>query len=328
MPWFLALALGVLGCGGDGPSEDPNPSSAGQAAPGSRSVELDDGAGWAERLSEPTVPDLLAALAQPHAVVREAMGPHRLQIVTDVALSGDAAAARHPLDTPVVEDHAIHDELELRWAPVQSEGSEPELRLSLSQSNDHDRGRDVVVIGPTLYVRHAHRPWFHHLQEGPSSGLRSDELVEQWLDDAQRSVHDAIQLAAPRLALRADPVEGAGLSGGSAVEIVLAPADQVDPSLVAAGPTQGWRADAEIEAVEGTVRLDAGSGAWLSATVDVRYRLPAADGRVMSGHLHVQAQAAPGSVDVVRAPEGSRPLPSRLRYDDEQQRLLDGLAAP
>jgi hypothetical protein len=313
----LALALGGWACmGACGVEEAGDPGSAGAELSPERSA---GGERWSERLSEPTVADLLAALDQPHAVVRERVGPHRLEVTSDFALTpvGEPPAIHPPQGAPVVAAQAIHDQLELRW-DVPPEPSA--ARFALSQSNDHDRGRDVVVVGQTVHVRQAHRPWFHY--------TRDSDVVELWLDDAQHSVHDAIELAAPRLGLRAATVAGAGLDGGPAVEITLELAEATDAGLVVAGPTQAWRTGAEIQAVQGLVRLDAGSGAWLWATVEVRYALPGADGRTLQGSLQLQAQVAPGSPGTIEAPPESRPLPQRLRYDDEQRRLLDGLAAP
>jgi hypothetical protein len=307
----LAFALGPatgMACGGDDEAGDAPPSDAPTAA--TTRVAVD----WSTRLAEPGVRELLAALAQPHAVVRQRVGPHVLTVTTDLAL---APVIHPPLDSPVVSEQAVHDELRLRWAAP----PEPSAALfALSQSNDHDRGRDVVVVGQSVHVRQAHRAWVHY--------ARDSDVVELWLDDAQRSVHDAVQLAAPRLSLTAASLPGAGLDGGPAAEITLALADAADPGLVARGPTQGWRTGVEIQAVEGVVRLDAGSGAWLSATIDVAYGVAGADGRPLRGRLHVVAQVAPGSPGPIEAPPESVPLPQRLRYDEEQRRLLDGLAAP
>jgi hypothetical protein len=309
----LAVALGSLGMGACAGDDDPTRHPLGVAA---HAPAADD---WSARLTTPTVPDLLAALARPHAALRERVGPHALTVTTDFTLDpvGEPPALHPRLDAPVVTAQSVHDELALRWAPSPNPRS---ATFALSQRNDHDRGRDVVVVGQTVHVRQAYRPWFHY--------ARDSDVVEQWLDDAQRAVHDAVELAAPRLQLEASTHAGAGLEGGPAVEIALALAETSDPGLRAAGPTQAWRARAEILAVDGIVRLDAVSGAWLSATVDVAYGLPGADGRPLRGRLRMQAQLAPGDPGPIEAPPESQPLPQRLRYDDEQRRLLDGLAAP
>lgn len=310
----LAVALGLSACAGD---DEAGPDPAGAPAPAAADAPAADD--WSARLAAPTVPALLAALDRPHASMRARVGPHTLTVTTDFALApvGEPPAIHPRLDTPVVTAQAVHDELTLRWAAPPDPRS---ALFALSQANDHDRGRDVVVVGQTVHVRQAHRPWYHY--------TRDSDVVEQWLDDAQRSVHDAVELAAPRVRLQATTLAGAGLLGGPAVEITLALAETSDPGLRAADPTQGWRANAEVHAVDGVVRLDAVSGAWLSATIDVAYGLPGADGRPLRGSLHLQAQMAPGDPGPIAAPPESRPLPQRLRYDDEQQRLLDGLAAP
>lgn len=314
----LALALGlpplVAACGND---EDAAEAEPGEVAPGAATSRA--AVDWSARLAAPTVPDLLAALAQPHAVVRQRVGPHVLTATSDLALApvGEPATIHPPLDAPVVSAQAVHDELQLRWATP----PEPSAALfALSQKNDHERSREVMVVGQTVHVRQAHRPWYHY--------ARDSDVTELWLDDAQRSVHDAVQLAAPQLSLHTARKDGAGLQGGPAVEITLALADTTDSSLLAAGPTQGWRRGVEIQAVDGVVVLDAGSGAWLSATVDVAYGLTGADGRPLRGSLRLQAQVAPGSPGPIEAPADSVSEPQRLRYDEEQRRLLDGLAAP
>lgn len=309
----LAVGLGVAACGAD----EANPESApAAAATEARAAATED---WSARLAAPTVPTLLAALHRPHAEIRQRVGPHTLTVTTDFALTpnGEPPAIHPPLDAPVVADQAVHDVLALRWAAPPEPSA---ARFSLSQGNDHERGRDVVVVGQTVHVREAHRPWFHY--------TRDSDVVELWLDDAQRSVHDALQLAAPRLSLQAAPLPGAGLEGGPAVEITLALAEAPDPGLRAAGPTQGWRAGVEIHAVEGVVRLDAPSGAWLSASIDVAYGLAGADGRPLQGRVRMQAHVAPGDPGPIEAPPESVPVPQRLRYDEEQRQLLDGLAAP
>jgi len=314
MRWVLAAALaGGSACDDDGdgpgdPAAEPSRLPSRGAAPAES---------WSTRLQQPSVDDLLAALAQPHATLRDRLGPHQLQTTADFSLvpSGPPPAEHPPLDQPVVRPQQLHDELTLRFVPDPAG-----LRASLRQANDHERGREVVVADETIHVRKAHREWFHY--------PRDSDLIEQWLDDAQRSVHDVVQLAAPRLALTAAAVDGAGVDGAAAVEITLGLADGNAAERVAAGPTQRWRAGAQIDAITGTVRLDAQSGAWLHADVDVRYRVKGADGRELAGHVHLTGRVTLDPSLAVQPPAESAPLPSRLRYDHEQRELLRGLAAP
>ncbi|MEX1369031.1 MAG: hypothetical protein AB1Z98_38245, partial [Nannocystaceae bacterium] len=83
------------------------------ADPGSEPAEL------LARLADPAVPDLLAALAQPHADLRSSLGSHRLHTVTDFELAAPGSAQAEPplpaVDAPVVQPQAVHDELTLVW---------------------------------------------------------------------------------------------------------------------------------------------------------------------------------------------------------------------
>lgn len=314
----LAATVGTAACGDDARQDEaPERTAADHAGPAD---PASDPAAISARLAEPAVPDLLEALAQPHADLRSALGPHRLDTVTDFELAAPASAQAEPtlpaVDAPVVQPHAVHDELTLVWLEPDEAGP----RLSLSQHNDHDRGRDVIVLGETIHVRQQHRPWVHY--------TRDSNLLERWLDDAQSSVHDAVQLAAPRLSLQSETIPGGGLRGGDGVEITLGLADEIDTQLAASGPTRAWRGEVQLDAVEGVLRLDASTGAWVTAEIDVRYHLLGADERRLEGRLHLRGTLSPDPDAAVTAPTDSRPLPTRVRYDQEMRELLDGLAAP
>ncbi len=260
---------------------------------------------------------LLEALAQRHATVRAVVGPHRLTVhaVTALAPVGDPATPEPSVDSPRPVPQAVDDRLELVWAATQPNAP----RFSLSQANDHERSRDIVVDEGVMYTRAKSRAWYHQ-------PLQVD-VFELWLDDAQHAVHDAIELAAPRLAIQASEQPGAGIAGGSAIACELSVASSSDPALFVGGDRQAWRAGAEITGVHGRVVLDAGSGAWLSADVQVAFALPGPDGRMLAGSLAVTGTVAPGAAAVVR-PEGAVPLLERTRYTVERSRLLDGLAGP
>jgi hypothetical protein len=309
---LVGLALqAAVACGDD---EAPAPAEAG-AAP------ADPGTPWAERVGSHRVAELVAALAQPHAIARAAYGPHRLhtRAVFDLAPPPSEDDVVPALDQPVVAPQHLEDELELRFTAAA--GDPP--TFALSQKNDHDRGREVVVEGGRVYVKKAHRGWLHY-------PLESD-LYERWLDDGYHAVRDAVELAAPRLSFTTATRQGEGLSGGDAIEVTLSLADAVDASLVSTSPTRTWRADAEIESVRGTILLDAATGLWLSADIDVDYGLAAADGRALAGNLQLTAAIEAGpdaAIDPVKAPADASPLPERARYEAQAERLLDGLGAP
>lgn len=301
----LALAL-AGGCGDDAGAT----ASADAAAPAA--VAHDSGP-----LLRGDVRALLAALAQSHASVRAAVGPHRLTLhtITAIAPVGEPTTSEPKVDEPRPIAQAVDDRLELVWATTQ-----PNMpSFSLAQTNDHDRGREIVVDGGVMYTRARDRAWYQQ-------PLQVD-VFELWLDDAQHAVHDAIELAAPRLSVSASESAGAGLAGGGAIVCELSLAPGTDATLVPAGERRAWRGGAEITDVRGRVVVDAGSGAWLSADVQVAFGMPGPDGRPLTGSLAVTGTVEPGAGALVR-PQGAAPLLERTRYAVERSRLLDGLAGP
>lgn len=309
---LLLLSGAAVACGDDEASEPSEPG----AATG------EDTTPWSERLASHRVTELVAALAQPHAVAREAFGPHHLHTRAVFDLSPPPAEDDEPapaLDDPIVKPQHVEDEVDLVWSAAA--GEEPSF--ALSQANDHDRSREVVVAGGRVYVKKAHRPWLHYPLES--------ELWERWLDDGLFAVRDAVELAAPQLSYSTEVAAGRGLEGGDAIDVTLSTAGTVDDTLVSSSPTRTWRADAEIESVRGTIRLDAATGLWLSADVTVSYGLAGADGRPLAGTLALTGaiEAGPGAeIGPVRAPADASPLPERPRYQVQAERLLEGLAAP
>ena len=304
-PALLGLSVVVAqGCKDEG-GETPVPAA----------IPHDEGVDWSPRLREGGFDDILAALGQSHQALRSSIGPHELQYHALMSLA--PAAEREgspPVDTKVVDAQAVHDRLTLRWA-----GDEDGPTFALAQENDHERGRDVVVTQGQLYARLRHRGWSVHPVE--------TTVFELWLDDAQHAVFDAVEFAAPRLSVAAQVREGEGLADGEAIAVTLSTADGVDDARRAAGTVGRWRGDASLDEISGNVLLDAKTGAWLHASVAVRYSLRGADGRQLRGSVEVTGSVTPKAVEVV-PPADAAPLPERTRYELERQRLLDGLAAP
>lgn len=303
----LAAAPMVFGCSSGSSGE----AGAGGGAAARSSED------WASALRDGSVEAVLRALGQSHATVRRDLGPHRLRYTARFELGDPEGDAPEPaLDGPAVSDTSITDELELVWAPAAETDPQGSSRLHLRQSNDKDRGREVVVVDGNVHTSDLHRGWqFYPLET---------DLHERWLDEAQRAVHDAIELAAPRL--RLEPKT----SPDGTLAFVLGMSERSDEALRREGAPSRWRAEAELERIAGELVLDAVIGGWRSAKVDVQYALRAADGRMLRGIVRIEGSVEPLSPDAVaiRAPADSRPLAERTRLHAERQELLDGLAAP
>lgn len=306
----LALACGLLACGAGETGSDeavavtrlpprPGTTRQGQAEAARAAVDA--------LLAAPTPPALLAVLNQGHGVARELLGRHTLQYEAEFSLVPEAPA-RPTVDTPVLAEQKVKDSLELRWA---ADPGEP-VRFYLSQHTDQHRGREVMVLGEQTYTRLMHRGWH-------ARPLDSD-LHLRWLDEAQRSVHDVVELAAPALAVTA--VEEGDLVR---VQLALAGAGPHPPGA-APVPGRAWRERAEITAIEGTLTLGRATGLWHSADLRVRYTLRDALERPLLGETHLTGTAARAPELELQAPEHVQPLPERVRYEAERRRLLDGLA--
>jgi len=269
------------------------------------------------RVAEGDVAALLVVLGQSHAVASAALGPHSLSWSSVFDLQGSTPRAElPPVDGPVVDDQHIEDEGTLRWA-----STEDSPGWALSQANNHERGRDVIALGERMFVRMRHRGWVAQPYD--------DAAVALWLDDAQQTVHDAVEFAAPRLAVEKQVVAGQGIAGGEAwvLTLSLAPADVAldaeRPSAKSVRRT--WRENTKLTKVSGKVTVDGTTGIWLAADLNVQYGLVGADRRKMVGSLSLKAEVKVGPPEPIRAPSDLVELPTRRRYVDERQALLEGL---
>jgi hypothetical protein len=248
------------------------------------------------------------------------MGPHRLSWEASYSLVHEQGAptTETPVGGRAVPEQTVNDSLVLEWAA----GTDESLpRFRLEQHNDHDRGREVIVVDGTMYVRPRFRGWTYNPVE--------TDVWALWLDDAQRAAHDIVELASPQLRLIPSARAGAGLAGGDAVAYTLELAD----APAAAAPTgtgRAWRSRARIVGVEGEVLIDRGSGLWLSCDVVVRYGVEGADGLPLRGEAHVRGSVAPAAdgAIAVAVPAGAERAAARVRYEIEREELLDGLIGP
>jgi hypothetical protein len=297
----LVLGIALLACGDRSP------------APGSGNDDArQEIAPWAKRLSDPTPATLLEALAQPHSVAREVLGPHRLVYKARFSLVPEAEPAPPRVGKRAPAAQEVEDELELVWGS--SPGEAP--RFSLAQRNDHDRGREAIIVDGNVYTRVRNRQWLVRAMES--------DIFEQWLDDAQLAAHDLVELAAPRLHLASEAVDA---SGTSLAKIDLGLSNSVDANLL---PRTGWRRGVTIDEVSGRLSLLEDSGLWLSAEIVVHYRLRPTEGGALRGtaSLEGNVERISGEAARISAPASAQPVPQRTRYQVERKRLLEGLAAP
>lgn len=251
---------------------------------------------------------LLAALAQSHADARALLGPHRLHYRASFSLT-PTQPARPVVDEPIQQEQAVVDELDLAWGS----GPKDPVRMHLSQKTDKGEGREVIILDEQVYTRRAHRGWQTRALDSELHGL--------WLDEAQHSVHDLVELAAPALAVEVQ-------ESGEELKVVLRRSEAADPALIAAGMGREWRQATEIAEIEGSVTLTRATGLWRAAELRVRFTVRDVQGRAQAGESRLSATlvAAPAEQVVITAPSGADPVPERVRLELERQRLLGGLA--
>lgn len=296
---FLALA-----CGRD--SASPEASARDPKAPAAAFLD-EDALGDLEAVAR--------ALHQPHAALRNALGPHRLRYRAHFASTPKPPPPGLPaLDQPVPRARDIHDELELVWATLDPD----EPRFTLDQRNDSNRGRHVVRLGDQLYTRLEHRDWVTFAVEA--------DLDELWLDDAQRSAYDALAFIAPAVVMQYD--EEGSTADHAVLRFAMASSEQQSSSVTLPSASQraAWREAVEFTAVEGKLELDPQKGRWRSMHVDARYHIR---GSSMDGLFNFEGTLEPldtAELRPITPPATAQPIEDRRRLEYERQELLEGLA--
>ena len=309
-------AVWVISSAGGCESDDASPpSSPAESAPASGDT---DGPPEALRRfkDEATLGDLLELLAMPHQLARSgSLGPHTISYRAHFELLPQA-----PDDHPPKVGEAIHtsfdvdDELELRW-DLPADGVP---RAWLRQQNSREDRRELILLDGQAYTRLHEDQWYQRELDG--------DLHETWFAEAYASVHDFVEFAAPQLTLeRVDELDGG--PSGKQLEVHLSLGKGRDEALGRDGAPSRWRATSRIDAASGWVRIDAESGVWLAAEMNLAWRMTDAAQRPLVGKSSINASLAPGPVQI-ELPAGAVPMPERMRYTVERNKLLDGLAAP
>ena len=276
---------------------------------------------------EPSVDRLLGLLVQSHHDARDALGPHHLHYVAQFQFGSAELPAERPSNLAKPKTTANSkadasnrvDQLDLFWYGPNTR----EQRFMLSQHNDSGTSREITVDGLKVYSRIDRPKWFVRQLE--------NDLHEIWLNDAQRAVYDAVELAAGQLKIE-DVQIVQDRNWGKALDIPLSyqarttPVEQQD----GANPAAKWRKDLKIDQIAGVLRLQRTHGIWIWADIDVRYHVNHREGRKFFGRLALQANTAPidRQTHPFSLPKSFLALPERHRYVFEQQQMLKGLARP
>lgn len=242
--------------------------------------------------------ELDRALAQPHAKVLAAIGPHVAKIATSSEVLGT-----HPLTDAVTLE-------------VGDKGAFHGL-----YTNNADYGRETIFVDGKLYLRPRYQRWHGRAPDSPDEPAR--------LRDAYfEAIHATWDLLSPaaQLADRGKvSVEG---RVGRKIEISQAarPRAPKEEKL----SQRRWRQSRTVEGVTGEIVLDADKGVVLAAKLagtvafqkdGQRYSMKVTLDASTSGIGTAVPIAAPATGEVVATPE-------RLREVDDRDFLLQGIAPP
>ena len=154
-------------------------------------------------------------------------------------------------------------------------------------------------------------------------------MTEMWLTDASRCAYDVFSLAGPGLSIEKSSRSDTHIRYTVGLH-ANAPVAMPPPSR-GSHPPDAWQAGAVVTSLRGHVSLDASTGSWSEAAVELNFRVSPREARASgaTGRVQVEARFTPlAKPPRWPVPETSVPMPARRRLTHEAQSLLDGLARP
>ena len=245
--------------------------------------------------------ELGRALAQPYAQVLSALGPHAITIKTQT-----------------VVDEAGKPVSDLSDETVIGNGDKGAFRAVYTNTADY--GRETIFVDNKLYLRPRYQRWHGR---APESATEAVEIRESFYG-AIPATWDLVGYAA-ELTDRG-VVQVAGRSGRK-IELKLDPSPSKAPREPLA--QRKWREGRSIEALAGTVVLDADSGAPLSVELDAKIGF-SRDGRSFVMKVKLQSAITELEAQAITAPAQNEVVatPGRMREVDDRDYLLQGIAPP
>jgi hypothetical protein len=292
----LAGGAGASTLAGCGAAPRPGPTAEAAAA----RVDL-------ARITEPAI--LVQALRLDGAARDAALGPHAREVSVETATTPPGA----PKETLAVRDRLDSDGKGGFHVVRELTRTVEEELAAGTQPRPSEQGMEAVVVGNELAVRPR---WGKLARRRPEPGeaARLRALVET-------EAAGLLEVVAHAAAI----TRGAEstVDGRRALTLLVGKAAAPStPTVADDSPGKAWRKSVVVEALSGTLTLDAASGAPLGAQIDARYRFTR-DGKtftVAARHAErlVAAQPVALPADAVASPERPRPMLDR-------QALLDGL---
>lgn len=253
----------------------------------------------AKAASEPA--ELGRALTRPYDRVLAALGPHALTIKTQTLVDEAGKQVSDLTDETTLENgdkdtfHGVY-------------------------ANTADYGREAIFAGDKLYLRPRYQRWHGRAPEAASEPAE----IRAAFYGAIPATWDLVGFAAELT--DKGVVQVAGRSGRK-IELKTSPGADKAPREPLA--QRKWREGRSIEALAGSVVLDADTGAPLSVEIDAKLGF-SRDGRSFVMKVKLQATVTKLGATPIGAPAEGEVVatPGRLREVDDRDYLLQGIAPP
>lgn len=214
-----------------------------------------------------------------------------------------------------------------KYAPKIDQQSTSSLQWSYEagQLPTFSLDRSIAAGARERYFRQGKTLWTQRPPEAWSQRPVDDDFHLRWIWEHRQCVPELLELAGPALHLQP-------LQSPSPGQLSFALSLKEGPAPVVARhtsePRRAWRANARVLSLSGQLTLDALSGAWIFAKLQVRLSVSPPKGSPFDGEASLEAKTRILSAGQMSWPTPSPavPLPGPPRYHHEQKTMLQGLA--